>query len=210
MRPEQSLTRSRHRGYLESAADRSEPLSRPPKHNYFGTPMRKPSALVLNTSLTLLTASILAACGGSDDNSPAAPASVTISGVVTATNFVAGSKADPTISAAYYQGAKVCVDANNNGVCDTAENPVKTDASGKFTISVPAKAALIADIGIDATNSGSKANVTSRDVLRASLDQVNEQTTGVVISPLSSEVVRLTEANGSAYADEKTNLATRI
>ncbi|KAI3595188.1 Acid phosphatase [Cupriavidus necator H850] len=48
-------------------------------------------------------------------------------------------------------------------------------------------------------------------VLRASLDQVNEQIGGgVVISPLSSEVERLVEANGTSYAIEKANLAQRL
>ena len=164
-------------------------------------------------SLTLLAAAVLAACGGSDSSSPApAPAPTpTVSGVVTATQFVAGSATDPTVTASYYQGAKVCVDANANGACDAGENPVVTDAHGKFTITMATKAALIADIGTDATNTASGAKVASRDVLRASLDQVVEQAGGsIVISPLSSEVLRTMEANGSTYAAEKQNLAGRI
>jgi len=102
------------------------------------------------------------------------------------------------------------MDANNNGVCDASENPVTTDSKGKFTLSVSAKGALIADIGTTAINTANATKVASRDVLRASLDQVIEQAGGVVISPLSSEVVRLTEANGTSYATEKQNLATRI
>ena len=164
-------------------------------------------------SLTLLAAAVLAACGGSDSSSPApAPAPTpTVSGVVTATQFVAGSATDPTIKASYYQGAKVCVDANANGVCDAGENPVTTDANGRFTIPMATQAALIADIGTDATNTASGAKVASRDVLRASLDQVIEQAAGsIVISPLSSEVLRTMEANRSTYAAEKQNLAGRI
>jgi hypothetical protein len=172
--------------------------------------MRKSHVHVLNTSLSLLAAAVLSACGGDDNSGPSAPAGVTISGVVTATSFTPGSKTNPTIAASYYQGAKVCVDANANGICDPSENPVVTDASGKFSITVPANAALIADIGVDATNTSSKVKVASRDVLRASIDQVNEQTTGVVIGPLSSEVTRLMEANASTYAVEKQNVATRI
>ena len=167
----------------------------------------------LNASLTVLAASILAACGGGDsDNSPAtvAPASVSISGVVTGEAFTPGSTTDPTIVASYYQGARVCIDANGNGVCDASESPATTDAQGKFTLLVTAKGPLIADIGTGATVSATGARVASRDVLRASLAQVVEQSGGVVISPLSSEVVRLTEANDSAYGDEKQNLATRL
>jgi hypothetical protein len=164
-------------------------------------------------SLTLLAAAVLAACGGSDSSSPApAPAPTpTVSGVVTATNFIAGSATDPTVKAAYYQGAKVCVDANANGLCEASENPVTTDANGKFTIQMATNAALIADIGTDAVNTASGTQVASRDVLRASLDQVVEQAGGsIVISPLSSEVLRTMEANGSTYAAEKQNLADRI
>jgi hypothetical protein len=174
--------------------------------------MRTSTPTAFNSSLSVLAASILAACGGSGSSPtpPAAQAGVTINGVVTATHFTPGSATDPTIAAAYYQGAKVCVDANGNGVCDASENPVTTDANGKFTLTVPANAALIADIGTTATNTASGASVASRDVLRASLDQVIEQAGGVVISPLSSEVVRLTEANNTTYAVEKQNVATRI
>jgi len=171
--------------------------------------MRSITAPALTTTLTLLAAAALSACGGSDSSSPAP--TPTVSGVVTGTNFVAGSATDPTLQASYYQGAKVCVDANNNGVCEASENPVTTDAKGHFTIAMPNKAALIADIGTDATNTAAGSKVASRDVLRASLDQVIEQGGGsVVISPLSSEVVRTMEANASTYAAEKANLAARI
>ena len=167
----------------------------------------------LNASLTVLAASILAACGGGDSNdtpTTVAPTAITITGVVTGEAFTAGSATDPTIAAAYYQGAKVCVDANGNGVCDASETPAVTDAQGKFSLVVRAKGPLIADIGTAATISAGGAHVASRDVLRASLAQVLEQSGGVVISPLSSEVARLTEANGSTYAAEKQNVATRL
>jgi hypothetical protein len=167
---------------------------------------------VLTTSLTILAASILAACGGNDDNgspSVSAPTSVTLGGVVTSAQFTPGSATDPTLKAAYYVGAKVCVDANHNGVCEASENPVVTDSKGHFSLTVTPAAALIADIGTDATLGAVK--VASRDVLRVSLDQVTEQSTGtVVISPLSAEIQRLVEANASSYTTEKTNLATRI
>ncbi|VTU34408.1 Phosphoesterase family protein [Variovorax sp. SRS16] len=170
---------------------------------------------VLLTSLTVLAASILAACGGGSGNGgfipPVTTPKVTLSGVVTATQFTPGSSTDPTIAPAYYVGAKVCVDANSNGHCESSENPVVTDAKGHFTLTVPANAALTADIGTDAIQSVSGAKVASRDLLRVSLDQVNEQAAGtIVISPLSSEILRQTEANGTDYATEKQNLATRL
>jgi len=53
---------------------------------------------------------------------------VTISGVVTATAFTPGSATEPTIAASYYQGAKVCVDANDNGVLRYGRTAATTDA----------------------------------------------------------------------------------
>ncbi|MDB5998747.1 MAG: phosphoesterase, partial [Rhizobacter sp.] len=183
--------------------------------------MRITTKTVLNTTLTILAASIIAACGGGDDTpssapptgptGPTDPVAVTLNGVVTATKFTPGSKTDPTIAAAYYIGAKVCVDADTNGKCDPTDKPVTTDAKGHFSLTVPANAALIADIGTDATNSADGSKVASRDVLRVALGQVTEQAAGsIVISPLSSDIVRGMEANGSDYATEKQNLATRI
>jgi hypothetical protein len=158
---------------------------------------------VISTSLTILAAAVLTACGGSGGG-------VNLAGVVTAPSFTAGSANEPTIAAAYYQGAKVCVDANGNGACDSAETTVITDSKGRFSLTVPANAALIADIGTDAVNTGTGTKVASRDVLRASLDQVIEQSGGVVISPLSAEVARLMDANGTSYLTEKQSVATRI
>lgn len=174
-------------------------------------------------TLTVLAASLLAACGGGGDSSgfialpsppsqPAGPSSsnVTVSGVLTASAFKPGSSTDPVINAGYYAGATVCVDTNNNGRCDSGETSVVTDANGKFSLSLPSASALIADIGTNAKNTATNTNVTTREVLRVTLDQVNEQGTAVVISPLSSEVARLIEANSTTYAVEKQNLATRL
>lgn len=178
--------------------------------------MNIPKGVSLGFTLTALAAatSMLAACGGSDNVAPPSdttpPATVTLKGVVAATALKLGSTTDPTIQAGYYQNAKVCVDANNNGVCDSGEAPVTTDAKGAFSITLPANAALIADIGTDATNTANGAKVASRNVFRVSIDQVKEQSAGIVISPLSAEVIRSVEANGSDYATEKANLATRI
>ncbi len=171
-----------------------------------------------NLGLTAIAAgaAILAACGGSNnDSAPASPPpattpSVTMAGVVAASGFVPGSATDPTIKAGYYSGALVCIDANNNGKCDSGENPVTTDAKGAFTLTASAVGPLLADIGTSATNTATGAKVASRLVLRAVSAQVTEQGAAVVISPLSSDVARAMEANNSDYATEKANLATRL
>jgi hypothetical protein len=169
-------------------------------------------ALVL-TSLAAACA-LLAGCGGSSSTAPTTAAtatqSVTMAGVVVASGYTPGSATDPNLSGGYYQNAVVCVDSNNNGKCDSGELQTTTDAKGAFTLSAANVGALIADIGTGATNTATGAKVGTRTVLRASVDQVGEQGKAIVISPLSSEVTRLMEANSSAYATEKQNLATRL
>ena len=181
---------------------------------------------MLYPTLTVLAASLLAACGGGDNGTgqfaflppanqpgtsqPAGPGNTTFSGVLTASAFKPGSSTDPAIGAGYYAGATVCVDSNGNGRCDTGEPAAVTDANGKFSLSLSGASALIADIGTNAKNTATNTNVPTREVLRVMLDQVQEQGTAVVVSPLSSEVARLVEANGTSYAVEKQNLATRL
>ncbi|MDB5753625.1 MAG: phosphoesterase, partial [Massilia sp.] len=103
-------------------------------------------------SLTALAAAaaLLAACGSS--SSAPAP-SVTLAGVVASSGFTPGSATNPTLSAGYYQGALVCIDANGNGKCDTGETQATTGSKGEFSITTGSSAALIADIGTGATNS---------------------------------------------------------
>jgi hypothetical protein len=159
-----------------------------------------------STALTLTTlaaaAALLAGCGSNGD--------ITLSGVVVASGFTPGSATNPTLSAGYYQGALVCVDANGNGKCDTGEAQATTGSKGEFSLSNATSAALIADIGTGATNTATGAKVASRMVLRASAEQVSEQSPAIVISALSSEVQRNVEANASTYAAEKQNLAVRL
>jgi hypothetical protein len=193
-------------------------ISRMWNHNFIlngGLLMAAKKGNTFNLSLTVLAAaaSMLAGCNGSDTgiSTPlASTPAVSIKGVVAGSAFKSGSATDPTILAGYYQGALVCVDANNNGKCDAGENPVTTDSKGAFTLQVSSASAIIADIGTSATNTATGAKLSTRMVLRASVDQVNDQTGAVVVSPLSSEVARLTEANGSTYAAEKANLAARV
>ncbi|MBN3803953.1 phosphoesterase [Paraburkholderia sp. Ac-20336] len=178
-----------------------------------------PRTTLLLTSIA--AACVLAACGGNDNpstasngggNSPTPTQTTTFSGVVTAAAFKPGNASgNPTIAAGYYAGATVCVDANGNGVCDASETSTTTDSKGHFTLKTSATGQLIADISTKATNTASGAAVPSHLILRASAAQIADQgAANVVISPMSSEVQRLVEANGSSYATEKANLATRL
>ncbi|MFL9918251.1 alkaline phosphatase family protein [Paraburkholderia fungorum] len=160
---------------------------------------------------SIAAACVLAACGGNSDNTPSA-ATTTISGVVASAGFVPGSTTgDPTLKAGYYAGATVCVDANGNGKCDGTETIATTDATGHFTLKTSGTGQLIADVSTKATNTATGAAAPSHMILRASAAQLADQgATNVVISPMSSEVQRLVEANATTYATEKANLATRL
>ena len=148
----------------------------------------------------------------SSSSSGAGPTASTYTGVVVSSAFVAGSKTgNPTLKAGVYTGATVCVDANGNGKCDGTETTATTDGSGKFTLTTADTGQIIADITTAAKNTASGATVPSHLVLRASAAQVADQGADkIVISPASSEVQRLVEANGSSYAVEKANLASRL
>ena len=157
------------------------------------------------TPVTLACA--LAACGGDSDST------TTFSGKVAATAFQSSATGNPTLTAGYYSGATVFIDTNGNGVKDAGEPSTTTDATGKFTLNAPSNATgqIVADIPTSATNTASGAAVPAHLILRASAAQIADQgKTAIVISPLSSEVQRLVEANGSAYATEKTNVAARL
>jgi hypothetical protein len=167
---------------------------------------------------SIAAACVLAACGGNSDNSPSTannppPATTsTVSGVVATAGFVPGNTSgNPTIKAGYYAGATVCVDANGNGKCDASEVTATTDSNGHFSLQTSAAGQLIADVSTKATSTATGAAVPSHVILRASAAQITDQgATSVVISPMSSEVQRLVEANGTTYAAEKANLATRM
>jgi hypothetical protein len=169
-------------------------------------------AAYILTPITLACA--LAACGGnSDGGTPAKPANV-FSGKVVATSFKADASGNPVLTAGYYSGATVFIDANGNGVKDTGEDSAVTDATGQFSISTSAAALagqLVADIPKTATNTASGATVAAHLILRASAAQAAAQgQAGIVISPLSTEVQRAVEANASSYATESTNVAARL
>jgi len=158
---------------------------------------------------------MLTACGGSDNNGRSssvgsAQPQQTLAGVVVAAAYIPGNTTgNPTIKAGYYSGATVCFDSNGDGACDS--ETATTDANGHFTLKTTGTGQLIADISTRAKNTANGQTVASHMILRASAAQIADQgATNVVISPMSSEVQRLVEANGTSYATEKNNLATRM
>ena len=146
--------------------------------------------------------------------------SVTIKGTVAGTLFTppviadnpAAARASTTV-AAVYGGATVCFDTNNNGVCDAGEVSTVSKADGTFLITGRAGVPLIADIPTTATVNGQP--VTQHLVLRVAADEIVTAAkplmqTPIAVTPLSTEVVRMMEANGTSFATESLNLANRL
>jgi len=139
----------------------------------------------------------------------------TVRGVVAGTFFTppAGSVAGTTVASAY-QGATVCFDTNNNGVCDAGEPSTTSAADGTFTLATRALAPLVAQISTQATNGGNA--VTQRNVLRVAAEQISAATVNpalpasVAVTPLSTEIARSMEADGLTFAAARLKLATRL
>ena len=79
--------------------------------------------------LGLSVATALAACGGGGDSGPGQPSTGSGGTPPTPTPTVTGKAID-----GYLTGATVCLDLNNNGVCDSGEPATVTDGSGQFVI----------------------------------------------------------------------------
>ncbi|NKF22852.1 alkaline phosphatase family protein [Solimonas marina] len=152
--------------------------------------------------------------GGSGDGGGTTPTTKTLSGVVSSSGYVPGSTSgDPTIKPGYYAGATVFLDSNANGKLDDGETSATTDSAGTFALTVDSDASgpLVADITTSSTNTALSAAVPAHLILRASAAQIADQgEDAIVISPMSSEVQRLVEADSSDYATEKAALATRL
>ncbi len=195
---------------------------------------------------------------------------MTVRGVVAGSLFTPPSGSAPsTTKASYYLGAKVCVDANDNGICDAGETNTLTDNRGEFFLESPVSGPLVAEILTTSTNAAAKQDGHDHDwwedwfenrwqgnwhdrwdndrhgskdddrhdgkggdkkpapaprvvVLRASLDQINEDArddhggfgkgiaAAVAITPLSTEVARMMEADNLHYLTAKQDLASRL
>lgn len=98
-------------------------------------------------TLGLITAAVLAltACGGGGGGTTG-----------TGATPVAMSAVTTTVMDGLIENALVCVDSNNNGMCETTETQGHTDVNGKVTITIPtadlATAKLVAVVGTNATD----------------------------------------------------------
>ena len=130
--------------------------------------------------LGVTMAVVLAACGGGGTTSSSV--STTLTG-----NLIDG----------YISGAKVCLDVNSNGVCDTGEPYATTATSGVFSISVPSGTSttgknLVAFIPTTATDTDGP--ITTAYTMLA---PVPAASTSTIVSPLTT-IVALNPASGVA------------
>ncbi|MGZ3239029.1 MAG: alkaline phosphatase family protein [Burkholderiaceae bacterium] len=185
--------------------------------------MHKALPLPRSTALrtTVISAAVASALLVAYSPSYAALTGTTVRGVVAGTYFTppvnsdtpASSTASSTV-ASLFQSVKVCFDANDNGVCDAGEASTLTKNDGSFLLSSRTPGPIIAEISATSTNAGHP--VTQRLVFRAPLDQVQEATVNplvpanIAVTPLSTEVVRMMEADNIGYHTAKTNLADRL
>lgn len=182
--------------------------SQPPRH----LPSRR-------TLVSIAVAAALASSYSAGAFAGSAP--VSVNGVVAGSYFTPPVIADNPATAAasstvasVYQGAKVCFDINNNGVCDAGEPSTVSKSDGSFLLSSAVAAPLVAEISTAATNNGNA--ITQRTVFRVSADQIAASIVvplmpaAVAVTPLSTEVVRMMEADGLSYQVEKAALAQRL
>ena len=139
-------------------------------------------------------------------------APVTISGVVAGSYFSrAADRAAANTIPSYYGGVKVCLDANADGTCGFGETSAMTNQNGEFVLT-GAAGAMTAEISAKSTNAGHP--VTRRVIFRASRDQVIESVGNsgkrVVVSPLSTEVLRMMEDESLDFTTARHNLAERL
>ncbi len=167
-----------------------------------GKPGPAPSSLAIAlyeiglATAILGTVVLLTACGGGSDGAQPGPLEQAIQVI------------DGPI-----KGAVVCLDANNNGACDTSEVQGTTTADGRVTLSVPAadagKYPVLALVGTDAVDADN-GPVTTAYSLRAPADKP------AVVSPLTTLVVVQAEASGTSSDDaaklltEKLGLSTSM
>ncbi|QEL56242.1 acid phosphatase [Chromobacterium paludis] len=145
--------------------------------------------LTCGIALTLISAAVLTACGGGSSSS--ASAASTTNGVVT------GS---------YFRHAKVCLDQNGNGHCDSGESFVYTDNNGAF--SLQGSGSILVEVGTDATrydpDTKTETKVTDPLVFRAPAGANH-----VVVSSLTTEVADLMD-NGMDLDTARKAVASRL
>jgi hypothetical protein len=156
--------------------------------------------------------SIVCVSGAAYVSAQTKAAPMTLSGVVAGSYFIPpeGTTASKT-TASYYTAAKVCVDLNNDASCGSGEISSMTNAKGAFVLQRAPAGPITAEISTTSTNGGHP--VTRRVVFRASKEQVAGDIAAgrpIAVTPVSTELVRMMEADNLNFATAQRNLAERL
>lgn len=127
-----------------------------------------------------------------------------------------GDAVNPVAMPVAYQGVKVCLDANNNGLCETGEDFAMSAVDGSFSITSNATGTLLAVV--DGNSSyldpnllppSNRVNVPAKMLLRSPAQQLAAGGS-VIISPLTTEVLRGIEADHLTFTAAAQAVADRL
>lgn len=161
----------------------------------FARLLRNPMVRLSPWPISIVAAAVVAACGGSSGSGFALP--VGTASTATTSGVVTGS---------YYRNAKVCIDANNNGRCDSNEASATTDNNGAFKVN--GQGAVVAEIGTSSKRydpaTDTESAVTQPLVFRAPAGA------NAVVSAISTELTAMMDDNGGDLAAARAALAKRL
>jgi hypothetical protein len=106
----------------------------------------------------------------------------------------------------YFRHARVCFDANDNGACDPSESSTFSDDSGAFVLTGDGLHTVVAEI--DREEASTAMPGVDRLVFRAAPEAA--AAFAVAVTPLSTEIVRLMEADEAPYDIAREELASRL
>ena len=141
-------------------------------------------------------------------STPSSAPQITLRGVVAGTSFTppAGAIAAKTTPIRFGH-TRVCLDANDDAACQPGEASALTDDHGAFVLTGPHAFPVVAEI--PQAVAAAAVPGAARLVLRAAADAVSPGAPAVV-TPLSTEVTRIMEADGLPYRAAVERLAARL
>ena len=156
----------------------------------------KKNNLLKKIVLPVLSASFIVGCGGGGGGSSSS--SFVTSGVV---------------SGSFYEGAKVCLDANSNGKCDTGETFTTSDADGIFSLSANSAYDIVAEIPVNAikhTISGDVGTTVTTAITFLAPKDAKASDGKHIVSAISTKVWSAMKENNETLEQAKTSVANSI
>ena len=171
--------------------------------------VRSLGAPVALSSMALAT--LLTACGGGNDPiivNGASGAAPTATGAPASTAAPAAAVlTSGVVVGSYFGNARVCLDANGNGACDSGETSTRSDAQGRFTLA-GSGLDLVAEIGTDAVEYEPLAKTSTAVVARTVLRAPKEATS--IVGFHSTSVLSEMESNKLSFAAAMAKVAVSV